>query len=80
MGCGLWPGLDSGNKGSQGQKFFDPQKVQKRASKVAHNWPKIDSPYHEISGPDICSLICGFKICINDKVVVKASKQAGYNM
>ena len=20
--------------------------------------PKIDSPYHEISGPDICSLIC----------------------
>ena len=21
--------------------------------------PKIDSPYHEISGPDICSLICG---------------------
>ena len=21
--------------------------------------PKTDSPYHEISGPDICSLICG---------------------
>ena len=21
--------------------------------------PKIDFPYHEISGPDICSLICG---------------------
>ena len=49
------------------------EKVKKRASKVAHNrprpffplsspghspQPKIDSPYHEISGPDICSLIC----------------------
>ena len=55
------------------KKNFDPKKVKKRASKVAHNWPrpffpqsssghspqsKIDSPYHEISGPDICSLIC----------------------
>ena len=58
------------------KKFFDPEKVKKWASKVAHNWPrpfyptvplrpqptahspqpKIDFPYHEISGPDICSL------------------------
>ena len=47
-------------------------KVKKQASKVAHiqprpfystvqprPQPKIDFPYHEISGPDICSLICG---------------------
>ena len=40
-------------------------------SKVAHNWPRpfyftvqtrpqptIDFSYYEISGPDICSLIC----------------------
>ena len=53
--------------------FFDPEKVKKRASKVAHNrpnpffpqsspdhspQPRIDFLYHEISGPDICSLIC----------------------
>ena len=48
--------------------FFDPEKVKKWASKVAHNrprpffptfqprpQPKIDFLYHEISGPDICS-------------------------
>ena len=54
------------------KKFFDPEKVKKQASKVAHNQPrpfyftaqtngpqpKIDFPYHEISEPDICSLIC----------------------
>ena len=54
--------------------FFYPEKVKKRASKVAHNrpnpffsqsspdhnpQPKIDFSYYEISGPDICSLICG---------------------
>ena len=54
--------------------FFDPEKVKKLASKVAHNrprpffplsspghsqQPKINFPYHEISGPDICSIICG---------------------
>ena len=27
--------------------------------------PKIDFPYHEISGPDICSLICGSDFCYN---------------
>ena len=55
-------------------KKFDPEKVKKRASKVAHNWPRsfyftvqprpqpgIDFSYYEISGPDICSLICGVK-------------------
>ena len=59
--------------------FFDPKKVKKLASKVAHNQPrpfystvqpspghspqpKIGFPYHEISGPDICSLICGFDL------------------
>ena len=31
--------------------FFDPEKVKKRSSKVVH----------EISGPDICSLICGLE-------------------
>ena len=60
------------------KKNFDPEKVKKRASKVAYNrpksaqtvfnpqsspghspQPKIDFPYHEIVGPDICSLICG---------------------
>ena len=57
-------------------KNFDPEKVKKRASKVAHNrprpfyftvqprptahspQPRIDFSYYEISGPDICSLIC----------------------
>ena len=52
------------------KKFFDPEKVKKLASKVAHNGPRpfystvqprpqprIDFPYYEISGPDICSLI-----------------------
>ena len=53
--------------------FFDPEKGKKWTSKVAHNrpgpffpqtspshspQPQIDFPYHEISGPDICSLIC----------------------
>ena len=51
--------------------FFYPEKVKKRASKVAHNrprpfqftvqprpQPRIDLSYPEISGPDICSLIC----------------------
>ena len=51
--------------------MFDPEKVKKRASKVAHirprpfyftvqprPQPKIDFSYYEISGPDICSLIC----------------------
>ena len=42
--------------------FFDLKKVKKRASKVAHNQPRpqprIDFSYYEISGPDICSLIC----------------------
>ena len=52
--------------------LFDPEKVKKRASKVAHNQPrlffpqsspghspqpKIDFPYHEISGQDICSYL-----------------------
>ena len=56
--------------------FFDPEKVKKRASKVAHNQPnpffsqsspnhspqpRIDFSYYEISGPDICSLICESK-------------------
>ena len=55
------------------KKFFDHEKVKKWASNVAHNrprpffplsspghspQPKIDFPYYEISGPDICSLIC----------------------
>ena len=48
--------------------------MKKRASKVAHNrprafyftaqtngpQPRIDFSYYEISGPDICSLICGW--------------------
>ena len=51
--------------------FFDPEKGKKWASKVAHNqprpfystvqpWPqpKIDFSYYEISGPEVCSLIC----------------------
>jgi hypothetical protein len=53
--------------------FFDPEKVKKPPSKVAHNRPKpffplaspdhspqprIDFSYYEILGPDICSLIC----------------------
>ena len=51
--------------------FFAPEKVKQRASKVAHNrprpfyftvqprpQPRIDFSYYEISGPDICSLIC----------------------
>ena len=52
--------------------FFDPEKVKKRASKVAHNrpnpffsqsspdyspQPRIDFSYHEISRADIYSLI-----------------------
>ena len=46
-----------------------PEKDKKRASKVAHNeqllrpfhftvQPRIDFSYYEISGSDICSLIC----------------------
>ena len=42
--------------------FFDPEKVIKQAFKGAHNrprpQPRFDFPYHEISGPGICSLIC----------------------
>jgi hypothetical protein len=53
--------------------FFDPEKVKKQASKIAHNWPnpffsqfspdhspqpRIEFSYYEISGPDSCSLIC----------------------
>ena len=50
--------------------------MKKRAKKVAHNrprpfyftvqprpQPRIDFSYYEISGPDICSLICDF-FCI----------------
>ena len=57
-------------------KFFWPKKVKKRASKVAHNQPrpfyftvqprsqpKIDFSYYEISGPEICSLICDRHLC-----------------
>ena len=40
--------------------------MKKRASNVAHNQPaqttaqsRIIFPFYEISGPDICSLICG---------------------
>ena len=49
------------------KKFFDPEKFKKQASKVAHHRPRsfyftvqpsIHFSYHEISGPDICSLIC----------------------
>ena len=55
------------------KKIFDPEKVKKLASKVAHNQPRpfisqassdhspqpsIEFSYYEISGPDICSLIC----------------------
>ena len=55
--------------------FFDPQNMKKPPSKVAHNrprpfisqsspdhspQPRIDFSYYEISGPDICFLICGF--------------------
>ena len=55
-------------------KFFDPEKLKKRASKVAHNRPKpfisqsspghslqprIDFSYHKMSATSICSLICG---------------------
>jgi hypothetical protein len=63
-----------GREGVFKKKIFDPEKVKKRASsRVAHNrprpffplsspghspQPKIDFPYDEISGPDICSLIC----------------------
>jgi hypothetical protein len=56
------------------KKKFDPEKVKKWATKVAHNrpdpfisqsspdhspLPRIDFSYYEISGQDICSLICG---------------------
>ena len=44
---------------------FDPKNMKKLPSKVAHNQPspqpRIDFSYYEISGPDICSLICGEK-------------------
>ena len=36
--------------------------------------PKIDFPYHEISGPDICSLICGFDLIYNLEAVVALLK------
>ena len=54
--------------------FFAHKKLKKPPSKVAHNrprpfltqsspdhcpQPRIDFSYYEISGPDICSLICG---------------------
>ena len=51
--------------------IFAYENWKKLASKVAHNWPRtfyftfqprpqprIDFSYYEISGPDICSLIC----------------------
>ena len=55
------------------KQIFDPEKVKKRVSKVAHNrpnpffsqsspdhspQPRINFSYYEISGPD-CSFICG---------------------
>ena len=48
------------------KKIFDPEKVKKQASKVAHNRPRptAHSPelifhiFFDISGPHICSLIC----------------------
>jgi hypothetical protein len=55
--------------------IFFHKNFKKLASNVAHNWPRpfyftvqprpqprIDFSYHEISGPDICSLICGKSI------------------
>ena len=55
------------------KKNFDPKKVKKWVSKLAHKrpkpfcltvqprpQPKVYSQYDEISGPDICSLICGY--------------------
>ena len=35
--------------------------------------PKIDFPYHEISGPDICSLICDVLICTYMKTKLSTS-------
>ena len=68
------------------KKFFDPEKVKKRASKVAHNrprpffptvqprpQPRIDFSYYEISGPDICSLICDL-LLLKKINVLKVSK------
>ena len=61
------------------KKNFDPEKVKKRASKVANNRPnpfyfsvqprpeptaKNDFSYYEISGPDICSFICAPNSCL----------------
>ena len=56
--------------------FFDPEKLKKPLKKVAHNvaqtlllhspaqangpQPKIDFPYYEILGPEICSLYLCF--------------------
>ena len=64
--------------------------MKKRASKVAHNRPKpfyfigqprpqprIDlSYYYEISGPDICSRICG--IAITRKIETRKEKLYNY--
>ena len=50
--------------------------MKKQASKVAHNQPRpfyftvqprIDFSYYEISGPDICSLICGRFAVLNSQ-------------
>ena len=60
------------------KKNFWPWKSEKTGLKVAHNQPRpfyftvqprplrpqprIDFSYYEISGPDICSLICGLAL------------------
>ena len=92
LGCGLWPGLGCGKKGSglimsnfwglffhffgvkKNLNFFLTLKKWKNGpqklliigpdpffpqSSPGHSLQlKIDFPYHEISGPDICSPIC----------------------
>ena len=73
---------------SKNFKLFSVHKnFKKRSSKVAHNWPKpffpqsspahspqpkIDFLFYEISGPDICSLICGYFLTgfCNQKLII----------
>ena len=67
--------------------FFDPERVKKRISKVAHNrprtfyfivqprsQPRIDFSYLEILGPDIWSLICVLKAQLVSSILPNSTK------
>ena len=46
--------------------IIDPDPFFPQSSPGHSPQPKIDFPYHEISGPDICSLICALNgICVS---------------